>query len=165
MSKKTCCVTGHRDIPASQEDYIKGELRKEILLAISEGYTHFISGFAEGVDLYFTEIVVEQKAQNSGITLEAAIPYRKRLSTKDKDFQRLIKLCDAVTVNAEAYTGKGVFMNRNKYMVQQSNRVIAVFDGRESGGTEFTIRYARKNELDLRIITIAGGTNTEEEFI
>ena len=150
---KSCCVTGHREIPAKQTEYVKYELRKEILLAINDGYTHFISGMAEGADLYFAAIVAELKTENPGITLEAAIPHRKRMDAKDSTFQRLIKLCDSVHVTAETYS-KGSYLNRNMYMVGKSERVIAVYDGRSTGGTEFTIRYAKTRDREIRIITV-----------
>lgn len=53
MVEKTCCVTGHRDIPEARIAYVEQELRREVEEAIAEGYTRFISGFAEGVDLMF----------------------------------------------------------------------------------------------------------------
>jgi uncharacterized phage-like protein YoqJ len=148
-----CCVTGHRELPIGRHEYVKEELRREILLAINNGYTHFISGMAKGVDIYFASIVAELKAKYSNITLEAAIPHRKRLDTKDKAFQRLIALCDTVHVTAEKY-GNGAYMKRNMYMVDKSGRVIAVYDGRLHGGTEFTIRYARIREKELNIIAV-----------
>lgn len=150
---KSCSVTGHRNISADQIDYVKKELRKEILLAIDDGCTHFISGFAEGADLYFADIVAGLKTENPGITLEAAIPYRKRLEAKDKMFQRLIKLCDTVTVNTETYS-KNCFMLRNLYLINNSERVIAVYDGREKGGTAFTVRKARAKGCEIHIITV-----------
>ena len=55
--EKTCCVTGHRDIPAEQMDKIRELLRQEILTAIEDDYTHFISGFAAGGDEYITKPV------------------------------------------------------------------------------------------------------------
>ena len=42
-----------------------------------EGVTHFISGMAQGVDLYAAEIVLELKEQYPQITLECAIPYEQ----------------------------------------------------------------------------------------
>ena len=68
---KTCCVTGHRDLPAGAKTKIQSELRREVLVAIEDGYTHFISGFASGADLMFAEIVVELN-DCYPITLEAA---------------------------------------------------------------------------------------------
>jgi uncharacterized phage-like protein YoqJ len=134
-------------------DFVKEELRREILLAINDGYKHFISGMAQGVDLYFASIVADIKALNPSITLEAAIPHRKRLDAKDAVFQRLIKSCDTVHITAEAYS-KGSYINRNMYMVGKSGRVIAVYDGRLNGGTEFTIRYAKTNEKEINIISV-----------
>jgi uncharacterized phage-like protein YoqJ len=153
MRKKICCVTGHRDIPAEKTDYVKQELHREIQLAVQDGYTHFVSGFAEATDLYFAEIVAELKTENPNITLEAALPYRKRLNAKNQTFQHLIKLCDEVHVTAETYS-KGSYINRNIYMVGKSERVIAVYDGRESGGTDFTVRYGRTQKRELRIISV-----------
>lgn len=41
-------------------------------------------------------------------------------------------------------------MIRNRYMVALSSRIIAVYDGREKGGTFFTIRYAHTMEREIR---------------
>lgn len=136
----TCCVTGHRDIPEGKTMMVRERLQQEALRAVAMGYTHFISGFATGADLLFADIVVELK-RTYPITLEAAIPYRNRLRTSDLHFQRLIKDCDTVTILTEKYS-KGCFMLRNRYMVDQSSLVLAVYDGRETGGTAATVRYA-----------------------
>ena len=153
MRRKICCVTGHRDIAPEMIDFVKKELHKEIVLAIKNGYSHFISGFAVGVDLIFADIVVELKSEYFNITLEAAIPYRKRLEARDKEFQRLIRKCDKVVIKSKHYT-RSCFIIRNLYMVEKSERVIAVYDGREKGGTEFTICKARASQRELRIISI-----------
>ena len=143
--EKTCCVTGHRDIPAERADRIRELLCQEILTAIEDGYTHFISGFAAGADLLFAEIVVELK-EIYPITLEAAIPYPGRMKTPDETFQRLIRCCDTVKIHSDTYS-KGCYMRRNRYMVDQSQRVIAVYDGRSTGGTAATVRYAKGKEV------------------
>lgn len=142
---KTCCVTGHRDLSEEQRARIDELLRREILSAIEDGYTHFISGFAAGADLLFAEIVNELKASYP-ITLEAAIPYPGRMKTPDKTFQRLIRCCDVVKIHADVYF-KGCYMRRNCYMVDQSQRIIAVYDGRSTGGTAATVRYAKGKEV------------------
>ena len=53
MQKKTCCVTGHRDLPQKEINRVKTALRKEIEKAVADGFTRFMSGFAESVDQYF----------------------------------------------------------------------------------------------------------------
>ena len=79
MEGKTCCVTGHRDIPQKEINKVKAALRREVDLAVKEGFTRFMSGFAEGVDQYFAEIVLEKKKKNPALELIAVIPYQKRL--------------------------------------------------------------------------------------
>ena len=146
----TCCVTGHRDIPADKADLIRSQLTSAVQAAIACGYTHFISGFAAGVDLMFAEIIAELKASHA-ITLEAAIPYPGRMKTPDMTFQRLIRFCDIVKVHSAGYLKK-CYMVRNRYMVDHSSLVIAVYDGREMGGTAATVRYAMRKDLQICII-------------
>ena len=64
MQKKTCCVTGHRDLPQKEINRVKAALRKEVEKAVTDGFTCFMSGFAEGVDQYFAETVLEMKKSN-----------------------------------------------------------------------------------------------------
>ena len=147
-TEKICCVTGHRDIPAEQMDRIQKLLRQEILAAIEDGYTHFISGFATRADLLFADIIAELK-EIYPITLEAAIPYPGRMKTPDETFQRLIRCCDTVKIHSDSYF-KGCYMRRTRYLVDQSQRVIAVYDGRPTGGTAATVRYAKGK--DVRVV-------------
>lgn len=151
MSREhTCCVTGHRDIPADKIQPIRDRLHQELLQAIENGYTHFISGFAAGADLLFAELAAELK-KTYPITLEAAVPYPGRMETPDKMFQKLIQTCDIIKIHGEKYS-KSCYMNRNRYMVDASSLVIAVHDGRKTGGTAATLRYARKTERTIREI-------------
>lgn len=39
MNEKTCCVTGHRNIPKEQIGYVEHELRLQVQVAIQDGYT------------------------------------------------------------------------------------------------------------------------------
>lgn len=153
MKEKSCCVTGHRDIPADKLAYVESELRAAIKAAIEDGFTRFISGFAEGTDLLFASIVVEEMQQNPSIYLEAAIPYAARINTKDPLFQKMLASCRAIRVLCDKYSPNSFFV-RNRYMVAESDRVIAVYDGREGGGTVFSIRYAHTQEKELKVITI-----------
>lgn len=104
--------------------YVKKQLHQELLQAIQNGYTHFISGFASGVDLLFAEIVTKLKS-NYPIMLEAAIPYPGRLNTPNLDFQRLIKCCDIVKVHSTHFF-RGCYAVRNRYMIDNSTLAIAV---------------------------------------
>ena len=119
-------------------------------VAVSDGYTHFICGFAAGADLMFAEIVAELKIGYS-LILEVAIPYPGRMNTRDETFQCLIPCCDVVNIHSNYYFG-GCYMKRNRYMVDHSSRVIAVYDGRTTGGTATTLQYAEQVNCQIRKI-------------
>ncbi len=65
--------------------------------------------------------------KNQYIQLIAAIPYRRRLDTlqKSERTKLLIDLCAEIFVAAEEYF-PSVYAKRNRYMVERSDRVIAV---------------------------------------
>ena len=43
-------------------------------------------------------------------------------------------------------------MDRTKFMVDNSERVIAVWNGENTGGTAFTIKYASKQGKEIYLI-------------
>lgn len=155
MIEKSCCVTGHRDIPEEQIDAVKYGLRREIIKAIADGYTGFMTGFADGVDQYFAEIVVKLKEDFPNLQLIAVLPYRKRMDSLEsrERTRELLHACADVVVIQEEYK-PNVYAKRNRYMVEHSDRVIAVYDGREKGGTVNTIRFTHSMKKELREIPV-----------
>ena len=155
MEGKTCCVTGHRDLPQKEIGRVKAALRREIDSAVADGFTRFMSGFADGVDQYFAEIVLEKKKTNPVLELIAVIPYQKRLDslmTKGRTYEMLEACADVVVMQEKCHPS--VYSHRNRYMVEHSDRVIAVYDGREKGGTVRTIRFAHQMKKVLREIPV-----------
>ncbi|MEI3130217.1 MAG: hypothetical protein V8S89_05160 [Oscillospiraceae bacterium] len=71
---KTCCVTGHRGLAPYRLRQAEDALRTEIVRALATALRILSSGFAEGADLLFAQLVVEYRHQYP-LTLEAAIPY------------------------------------------------------------------------------------------
>lgn len=155
MLPKSCCVTGHRDIPADKVDYVKAQLQREIEKAIADGYNTFYSGFAEGTDQLFASIVAEKKQDNKDLHLVAALAYPARMKQLEKDTEamRLIGACDSVGVHSREY-GPDCFKKRNRFMVEESGRCIAVHDGRAKGGTASTMRYAKELDRELCVVKI-----------
>lgn len=150
---KTCCITGHRDIPKNKLDYVYTNLEEKIQQAIDDGFTRFISGFADGADLMFIEILAKKKQQLPGLSLEAAIPYANRINEGGQVLKDLLAQCDKIKIISKDFKIES-FAIRNKYLVDNSQRVIAIYDGRTTGGTFFTIKYAIKMERDLRVIEL-----------
>ena len=169
---KTCCCTGHRPkgFPfkygvdkQKHKTYLK-TLEQKIKLAITEyGITNFISGMALGADLDFAEIVLKLRNKYP-IFLECAIPCpNQTLNWNDKDilrYESILKHADKVRLISEQYT-PDCMLKRNRYMVDKSQLVIAVFNGIESGGTWYTIDYAKKQNKLIEIIDLCkvGKTN------
>ncbi len=151
--KFTVCFTGHRpnSLPCGYNEEhpacikIKTQIRRIIVGLIErKNVSHFIAGAALGVDIWAMEIVLELKEKYPVITLEAAVPCRSqadRWNAKSKErYKCLLSLCDKVTVVQENYT-PDCMMKRNEYMVNSSDYVVAVWNGKPSG-TGNTIKYA-----------------------
>ncbi len=158
---KTCCFTGHRPQKLGygensiQCDELKNKLSELIRELIEkEGVTHFISGVALGVDTYAAEIVLSLKAQYTYITLECAIPCETqaiRWNERDRDiYYDILSKCDKETLLQQKYTAD-CMQRRNEYMVDNSDFVIAVWNGQPSG-TGNAFKYARKSNKRILLV-------------
>jgi len=147
-----CCFTGHRPEKLNTpETVVKAKLEEAIRQAVADGYTTFISGMARGVDIWAAQIVLKLRANNPAIRLIAAVPYKgfeERWSKLWQDqFNFILEYADLVKYICKGYSMTS-FQIRNEWMVDHSNRVIAVFNG-ELGGTKNTIDYATTKQIDV----------------
>ena len=127
------CFTGHRPEKLHYpEKQVKALLREQIEKAIEDGFTTFITGMARGIDLWAAEIVLElkRKHKDKELHLICALPH--------PDFESKWKLPDKMKYHSIL---KKADLQRNIWMVNKSNRVIAAYNG-EKGGTKNTIDYA-----------------------
>lgn len=151
-----CCFTGHRPekLHRSTEEAIAA-LTAAIDRAIAEGYTTFISGMAQGIDIWAAEIVLNRRSQNPDIKLVCAVPYLGfELGKKGKWTERILRImsnANSVKFVREKYS-RSVFQLRNIWMVNHSSLLIAAYDG-EAGGTKNTIDYAlREGHCQIQCI-------------
>ncbi len=162
---KKCCFTGHRPqrLPWGYRECGSAfrkcydDLESAIIKAIYDGYTYFISGVALGIDMLASEIVLKLKNE-FGIKLECAIPcigQSEVWSEKSRArYKNIVDNADVVTYVSHTPYFDGCMEERNKYMVENSSRIIAVYSGRfGGGGTKKTIEYAQNKGLDVVIIT------------
>ena len=92
MDKKhTCCVTGHRDIPADKIQYVQMQLRQELLQAIQSGYTHLVTNqpglLQQNTNYLFVKRFTakeEHRRLQCGIYLAKKNPAYTRISTQNK---------------------------------------------------------------------------------
>lgn len=158
---KTCCFTGHRPkglgYPENspQCEKLKGKIRDILVRLIErENVTAFISGMALGVDLYAAETVCELKSEYPGITLECALPCpeqsRNWKNGEKARYAAVIAAADKTTLLRPVYS-KGCMQQRNRYMVDGSDLVFAVWNG-NPGGTAMTVRYARSKNKPILLL-------------
>ncbi len=124
----------------------KARLRESIEMLIWEGFSHFLSGGALGMDMYAAEIVLELRKTYPWIGLEMVIPYDSQADRWDEVYQTryavLLDAADIVTCTGHEFT-KGALFRRNRYLVDNADLLLAAYDG-QPGGTQMTCEYARK---------------------
>lgn len=160
---KTCCFTGHRpqSLPFgfNESDPRCGLLKEQLRVTVLEkirrdNVTHFMSGLALGVDTFAAEIVLEVIRENPVITLEGVIPCLDQpvrwYRNQKLRYCGILERCTKITVLQERYT-YDCMHRRNRYMVDNSDFVIAVWNGR-TGGTGKTVRYAELKNVPVTVI-------------
>ena len=148
----TVCVTGHRPdrmfgYDLSNEGWVTlKEQFKKILK--EENVKTAITGMALGTDMVFAYAIFELQEEGYPIKLIAAVPCKNQDSIWNDESKRMFheildKADETIYVSEEEYT-KGCLEARNRYMVDNSDGVISVWDGVPKGGTFHCICYAKK---------------------
>ena len=163
--KKVCCFTGHRSqkLPWSFNEQdercliMKEELYLEIEKSINEGYDTFLCGMALGFDMICAETVLQLKLKYKSIKLIGAIPCKNQTEKWKKEsidrYNKILSLADKITYTSNSNYYNGCMQKRNQYMIDNSNLLIAVFNG-SNGGTKQTIEYAYKNKIKVFLLKI-----------
>lgn len=150
-------ITGHRPDKLGREYGLKGPysfyIKKELQKYISQyNVKTLISGMALGVDSIAALLAIENK-----INLIAAIPCEGQEKvwpeSSQKIYNDILKYdkCTKIVLSPK-YTIK-CMQERNIYMVDNSDLVIAVWDGTK-GGTKNCIDYALSIKKPIEYIKI-----------
>lgn len=159
----TVAFTGHRpsslpfgdneDAPSCQA--LKDRLRQEIIKYARLGPTIFSCGMTQGIDIICGELVAAIMEQYPDISLCCVLPYRnhgQRWPSAWRDRHNAL-LATANWVDCLNDTShRGCFHQRDRYLVEDANTLIAVYDGRATGGTAYTVQYARKLGVEVVVI-------------
>lgn len=152
------CFTGHRPdkLPWGYDERdprcgeFKKKLEAEILRAYRQGARYFLSGMADGVDLYAAETVLRLNALMPEMKLIAVFPYGTGKTARKR---RIASRAYRVVSLREEYV-RTCFMERNRFLTAHSSRIICGYSGAGSGGTAATIKLAYEAGLDVVIISI-----------
>lgn len=158
-----CAFTGHRpnsfpwkyNETASDCVLLKEVLAEQITALTDAGVRGFISGMALGVDLWAAQIVLDLRKKNPALKLCCALPcegQEKKWPAKTQgQYRDILGQADKVVYVSRAYTSSCMH-DRNRWMVDHSTLLLAVYNGAYKSGTGMTVRYAQ--DKHRRIITI-----------
>ena len=167
----SCAIPGHRPqkFPFGYDEsdrrcvVLKANLHREIARRIMDGCVDFYAGAALGVDTWFMESVLKFRRVVDGITLTAVLPCATQADrwppAAQARYHELLDRCDRVLLLQEAYT-RDCMLSRDRYLVDHTDCLIAVYDGSDTGGTAYTVRYARSVGKPLYIIDPAQAYDT-----
>ncbi len=154
----SACFTGHRPSHFSKIriDDLRLDISNAIVEAIDQGYDTFYCGMAQGTDILAGELTADLRQQYPWIRLIAVIPFPEQTDGWSEEwvrrYQQLLEKSDEVKILL-THIQKGGYFLRNRYMVEHSSLVIGVYTGSPRGGTAYTVRYAKKLGLRIRILT------------
>lgn len=157
----TLCFTGHRPNklngynPRDNKTLLWGIQAYVEESIIDRNIDTFISGMALGIDMWSALIVLTLKESYPHIKLICAIPcknHNNKWNASDKKLWEEIvaKADEVVYVTDKEYTPSCMQL-RNMWMVDNSDMVLAVWDGTK-GGTGNCVEYAKQKSKSTAII-------------
>ncbi len=151
LKNQTVCFTGHRKIPPEQVETLARRLNSTLIQLIDDGYLYFGAGGALGFDTLAAQTVLELKSQYPNVKLILVLPCLSQTrgwSARDIEIYENIKSkADKVVYTSQEYT-RGCMHKRNRHLVDNSSVCICYLT-ESSGGTAYTVDYARKNNLTV----------------
>ena len=155
VKAKTCCFSGHRRLPLDSLNIVKESLESNVEALIQNGYIYFGTGGALGFDTIAAQIILKLKEKYSHIKLILVLPCINQTKGWKKDdveiYESIKKSADKVVYTSDDYL-PGCMQIRNQHLVNYSS-VCICYKKNETGGTAYTVNYAK--EKGLQIINIA----------
>lgn len=175
MGKTICAFTGHRPsrFPWGYDETnqnciaLKEILTGEIIQLTDIGVTGFLSGMAVGVDTWASVIVLALREKNPAIKLHCILPCKTQAdnwsSTSQTIYRSILERADSIVYVSREYH-KICMMERNRFLVDHSDILLAVCQEVPRSGTMATINYARKMNREIIIIDPYVQRLTHENF-
>ena len=163
MIETACAFTGHRpkSFPWKYDEAAPGcALLKKILTAqikalVDRGITDFLSGMAQGTDLWCSQIVLNLKKTNPTLRLHCVLPCKGQESkwpaSAQERYHSILDQANEVVYVRREYS-RGCMLERNCYLIDHSSILLAVYNGSFRSGTGATVRYARKLNKEIVVI-------------
>ena len=129
---------------------------REIWTQEKAGADTFLCGAAKGADIMCGELILaEKQTTDPQIKLICAIPFREQADRWSFEwklrYRELLKEADQVVQVCDSYQ-RGCFHIRNRYLVDNCDLLIAIYNGEGKGGTAYTVNYAMKQGKEIVIL-------------
>lgn len=163
MEKIACAFTGHRpkSFPWKYDEsnpdcvLLKEVLATQIEALADRGVTDFLSGMAQGTDLWCSEIVLALKKKNPALMLHCILPCKgqesKWTASAQERYHSILAQANEVVYVGQEYS-RDCMLKQNRYLVDHSSFLLAVYNGTWRSGTGATVRYALKQRREVIII-------------
>ena len=160
MATIACAFSGHRpksfpwkyNESASDCVLLKKVLAAQIEALANRGVTDFLSGMAQGADLWCSQIVLDLK-KNPALKLHCVLPCkgqeRKWTASAQEQYHSILAQANEVVYVGQEYS-RDCMLERNRWLVDRASILLVVYDGTYRSGTGMTVRYAQ--ELGREII-------------
>ena len=163
MIETACAFTGHRpkNFPWKYNEtapdcvLLKEVLAEQIKMLADRGVTDFLSGMAQGVDLWSSQIVLDLQKKNPAPKLHCVLPCKgqesKWSASAQEHYRSILAQANEVVYVGQEYS-RDCMLERNRWLVEHSSILLAVYNGEWRGGTAMTVRYAQKLGREVIII-------------
>lgn len=151
VREQTCCFTGHRELPVWGREELAAKLEDTIISLYQKGIRFYGAGGALGFDCLAAQTVLRLRESCPAMRLILVLPCLTQTrgwpAADVQEYERIKAQADKVVYTAQDYS-KGCMHKRNRHLVDNSS-VCVCYLNRESGGTAYTVRYARKKGLEI----------------
>lgn len=153
LRQKTCCFTGHRDLPADKSEEIAERTAGMVRTLITEyGVCFFGVGGAVGYDTLAAEVLFRLREEEfPNIKVILVYPFDGFIDrwpqAQRAKYQRLLPKYDKV-VCASSQPEREAYLKRNRCLVDGSAYCIA-YCAQDYGGTAYTVRYAGRKGIPV----------------
>ncbi len=163
IKEKTCCFTGHREIPAHLYPALTKALEETLRGLIRQGVLYYGAGGALGFDTLAARTVLRLREEMPQIRLILVLPCPQQdryWNLQDQKIYRdIMNRADKVVFLSPNYT-RGCMHRRNRHLVDCSSVCVA-YCIKPSGGTAYTVAYAKQKGLS--VINLAGRLSNENK--
>ncbi len=134
---------------------LKAVLAEQIAALVDAGFTQFLSGMAEGTDVWSALAVLSLREQNPTTKLHCILPCKEQAdkwSVSSRDlYHSILDWADSIVYVSRTYY-KNCMLDRNRFLVDHAAALLAVYNGERRGGTAATMRYAQKVGREIIVI-------------